>query len=340
MIKIDGSFGEGGGQILRTCLSLSLLKQKPFEITNIRANRDKPGLKPQHIKCIQAATQIAKAEVSNFKLGAQELSFTPHDLIPGEYRFDINTAGSTSLVSQMVCLPLALAKEKSRVVITGGTHVLWSPTHHYLAYQWLPYMRKIGINMKLKFVKAGFYPKGEGKIIIELSPSESLSPIEVLNKGNLQRIKGLSAVANLDLKVAERQKTQINNRLKKIGVKYYVKVEEMRSRWKNSMVLFFAEYENGSGCFVSLGALGKRAEKVADEAVDQLMEYTSSSGCVDQYLADQLILPLCFTNQKSKFSTTKVTQHLLTIVDVVKKFLDIEIKVDGKLDEVGVVEIN
>ena len=339
MIQIDGSFGEGGGQILRSSLTLSIITQRPFKISDIRANRKKPGLKPQHLKCVQAAAAISNAEISDIDIGSQTLTFKPKELIPGEYRFDIGTAGSTSLVLQTIYLPLALANQISRVVIMGGTHVPWSPVHHYLAFQWLNYLKKIGFNIYLKFVRAGFFPKGDGKIIAEISAPNQFSSLELMERGALLKIRGLSAVANLDITVAQRQKNQIEKRLKKLDYRYRIKVDQMRSKWKNTMVLLLAEFENGSGCFTSLGAIGKRAETVADEAVNQLLGFLNSYGCIDKYLADQLILPLAIIQQKSIIHTTQVTEHLLTNIEVVKKFLDVEIKVEGEFGEEGIIEI-
>jgi len=339
MIQIDGSLGEGGGQILRSGLTLSIITQQPFKISNIRANRKKPGLKPQHLKCVEAAAAISNAEISNTGIGLQTLTFKPNELAPGDYRFSIGTAGSTSLVLQTIYLPLALANQISRVVIMGGTHVPWSPVHHYLTFQWLIYLKKIGFNVHLKFVRAGFFPKGDGKIVAEISPPNQFSPLELMERGELIKIIGLSAVANLNINIAQRQKNQIEKRLKNSDYRFRIKVDEMRSKWKNTIVLLFAEFENGSGCFTSLGAINKRAERVADEAVNQLIEFLNSYGCIDKYLADQLILPLAIIQQKSIIHTAQVTKHLLTNIEVVKKFLDVKIKVEGELGEEGVVEI-
>lgn len=339
MIQIDGSFGEGGGQILRSCLTLSIITGKAFEIYNIRAHRKKPGLMAQHLKCVEAAAAITEAETWGVKIGSQNLCFRPKDFIPGEYRFEIGTAGSTSLVLQAIFLPLAMANQKSRIVIIGGTHVNWSPTYHYLIFQWLSYMRRLGFNANLKLVRAGFYPRGDGKIIAEIEPPNSLHPLELITRGNLLKVKGISAVANLDFSIAQRQRNQVEKRLKQFNYNCQIKIEQMCSRWKNTMMLLMAEFENGSGCFTALGARGKRAEKVADEAADELLEFLSSTGCIDKYLADQLILPLSIIKQKSIFSTSKITNHLLTNIKVVKKFLDLEIKVDGKLGQEGIVEI-
>jgi RNA 3'-terminal phosphate cyclase (ATP) len=340
MIQIDGSFGEGGGQILRTSLTLSLIKGQPFEIYNIRARRKNPGLQPQHLKCIEAAALISKGKAKGDKKGSLRLIFEPGEVIPGDYHFEIGTAGSTSLVLQTIYLPLALAKTASNISITGGTHVSWSPIHHFLSLHWAQYLSKIGFEVKLKMDRAGFYPKGDGKIRAEIFPVEKLKPLELINRGELKEISGFSAVANLDYSIAERQRNQSLKRLERMGYDAKIAIENIPSRHKNTMMLLQAEFDNGSGCFTSLGAIGKRAEKVADEAVDDLLEYLNSDGCIDKYLADQLVLPLSIIPGESFFSTAKITNHFLTNIAVVKQFLNMHVEVQGQVGEAGVVKIS
>jgi RNA 3'-terminal phosphate cyclase (ATP) len=341
MLHIDGSIGEGGGQVLRTSLSLSLITQQPFTITKIRSNRKKPGLMPQHVKCVEVSAAIGGAEYSGAKFGSSEVTFIPKGLKPGDYRIDIGTAASTSLLLQTVFLPLSMAKDKSRIVVMGGTHVPWSPNHHYLTQHWLYYMRKIGLNGKLTFVRAGFYPDGEGKVIAEIRPHTELQPLDLAERGQLLRIKGVSAVANLDVEVAKRQRMQIARRLKPFGHQYQIRIENMRSNFKNSMVMLAVEYENGSACFTSLGYIGKRAETVADESINELINFINSQGTIDKYLADQLILPLAFVKKPSIFKTNKITPHLRTNIEVIKYFLnDVDFQIEEKSENEGIVKIN
>lgn len=339
MIRLDGSFGEGGGQILRTALTLSLITGTPFEIVNIRARRKKPGLMAQHVKCVEAATLISSARVKGDKISSMHLVFEPGEVVPGEFRIDIGTAGATSLVLQTIYLPLALKKRESALTITGGTHVEWSPSFHFLALHWMEYLRKIGFQIKLKLERAGFYPQGDGIIKAEIFPAPNLARLDLINRGGLIKISGISAVANLDFSIAERQRTQTLKRLERLEYVPQISIENMPSRFKNTMMLLLAEFENGSGCFTALGAIGKRAEKVADEAVDDLIEYLHSSGGVDPYLADQLILPLSLVNGESKYSASKITNHLVTNAEVVMKFLNVQIKVERQIDDSGQVKI-
>ena len=340
MIQIDGSFGEGGGQVLRTALTLSLITGQPFEIYNIRAKRKNPGLQPQHLKCVEAALLISNGQAKGDRKGSTHLVFQPGSVVPGDYRIDIGTAGSTSLVLHTIYLPLALKENNSSLTITGGTHNPWSPCFHFLSLHWLRYLKQIGFDLKLKIDRAGFYPKGDGKIRVEIAPAVNLEPLKLLNRGELKKIDGISAIANLDFNVAERQRGQSLKRLERLGYQPQIAIDKMSSRYKGTMMLLQAEFETGSGCFTALGAIGKRAEKVADEAVDDLIEYLNANGCIDKYLADQLILPLSIVKGESIFSASKLTNHLVTNLEIVKKFLNIKAKVEGGIGEPGVVNIS
>ena len=339
MIQIDGSYGEGGGQILRTSLALSLMTGKPFEIKNIRANRKRPGLMTQHLKSVEAAKLICNGKIQGAKMNSAYLSFEPGKVTSGDYTINISTAGAATLVLQTIYLPLAFCQSESNVTITGGTHVPWSPCFHYLKKQWLPFLGKIGFKMKLTLDRAGFYPNGQGKIRAGIFPIEKLFPITLTERGSLVKIHGISAVANLDKSVAVRQQQQAQKRMKKAGYKTEISIENVPSKFKSTMFLLQPVFETSSGCFTALGAIGKRAEKVADEAVIETLEYLSKDGCVDKYLADQLILPLSFVKGKSVFTTTEITEHLRTNVAVVKKFLDINITVEREGSNSGRITI-
>ncbi|MFZ5516306.1 MAG: RNA 3'-terminal phosphate cyclase [Candidatus Zhuqueibacterota bacterium] len=333
MIHIDGSFGEGGGQILRTSLSLSLLTGRSFEIKNIRANRKRSGLMAQHLSSVEAARLIGKGTVRGASLNSTHLVFEPGAVQPGSYSIDIPTAGATTLVLQTIYLPLAYGRSESRVTIAGGTHVPWSPCFHYLKYQWLPAMEKIGLKMNLEMDRAGFFPEGQGAIRASIFPVDKIRGLELTERRGPVRVIGISAVANLNRNVAERQKQQALKRLKSAGFDAEIEIESMPSKFKNTMCLIQPRFEQCSGCFTALGAIGKRAEKVADESVAVALEYLRGNGCVDKYLADQLILPLCFGSGKSTFTTPQITEHLRTNIAIIKKFLEIEIRLENDGDQ-------
>ncbi|MGB9716006.1 MAG: RNA 3'-terminal phosphate cyclase, partial [Thermodesulfovibrionales bacterium] len=206
MLEINGSFGEGGGQVLRTSLSLSCLLKKPFKIFNIRIKRKKPGLMPQHLMGIRALKLISNAEVKGDSAGSLELVFEPKEVKAGEYVFDIGTAGSVSLLLQALLPPLIFAKDKSSLSLKGGTHVPFSPTFNYINEVFIPAIKMLGIEIEANIENYGFYPKGGGKVKAEIMPADRITSMNFLERGEIKRIKGISAVANLPLSIAERQK--------------------------------------------------------------------------------------------------------------------------------------
>jgi RNA 3'-phosphate cyclase len=339
MIQIDGSLGEGGGQILRSALTLSIMSGQPFSIKNLRENRSQPGLRPQHLKAVQAAREISQAEVEGADLDSRSLEFHPRTIRPGRYKYDIGTAGSTSLVLQTIFLPLSRAKVASTVTITGGTHVPASPCFHYLDFQWLPFLRRMGFEATLSQELAGFFPEGGGKVLATIRPNREVNPVNLLQRGELLQIRGLSASANLDRKIAERQRSQV---LRRLGDRYLIndlRVVEMPARSKGTMILLLAEFEFSQACYFALGAPGKPAERVADEAVDSLLEFMQADGAVDEYLADQILLPLAFAREKASLRTSRITNHLLTNAIVIMQFLSTRIEIEGAVGGPGWVSI-
>jgi RNA 3'-terminal phosphate cyclase (ATP) len=339
-IEIDGSIGEGGGQVLRTCLALSLVTGKRLRIRNIRSRRSKPGLMPQHLKAVQASASVGMAQTEGAQLGSQSLTFEPQGICSGQFHFDIGTAGSTSLVLQTILAPLSFAKGPSSVTVKGGTHVPWSPCFHYLDLHWIRYMRQIGFDLHLEMEMAGFYPQGAGLVHAAAGPAAQLLPLRLIERGQLKRIHGISAVANLDVSVAERQRNQALGRLADRFPNIDITIEKMPSLFRGTMLLLIAEFEQSQCCYFGLGARGKRAERVADEAVDQLLEFFATDGAIDERLADQLILPLAFASGISRLRTSKVTQHLLTNAEVLRACLPVDVDVDGEVGQSGLVQVN
>ncbi len=321
LLSIDGSYGEGGGQILRSALALSLLLQRPVRVTNIRAGRSKPGLRPQHLAAVQAAARIGRAQVEGAALGSREVVFRPQGVYGGNYRFTIPTAGAVTLLLQAVLLPLALAGETSTLRLQGGTHVPWSPTYEYLAWHFVPFAERLGLRLRMQLVKAGFYPKGGGEIIVRIRPAEEpLHPLRLTERGALLRVRGLSAVANLPDHILRRQKHQALRRLQGLPCEVKVRGERLPSPGQGTVVVLRAEAEHGAGCFTSLGAKGKPAERVADEAVESLIHYLQSGAALDAHLADQILLPLAFAAEASAFTTEALTAHVRTLAWLLEVF--------------------
>jgi RNA 3'-terminal phosphate cyclase (ATP) len=325
--------GEGGGQVLRSALSLSLLTGQSFRLSRIRAKRDRPGLRPQHLAAVQAAVRVSGAEVRGDRVGSEEIEFAPGLVRPGDYFFAIGTAGATSLVLQTLLLPLALAPNTSSVTIRGGTHVPWSPCFHYLDWQWRPLLAHIDVPFDLTMTMAGFYPRGGGELQAQIPGDARPRPLELTGRGPLRSIRGFSAVGNLPREIAERQRRQALRRLHRIlpDTEPQVVVEEFPATSRGTVLLLRAEYDLGQACCFALGARGKRAERVADEAVDALAAFLRSDGAVDPWQADQLLLPLAMADGPSELRTSEVTEHLLTNTEVIRLFLPVEIGVDGPL---------
>jgi RNA 3'-terminal phosphate cyclase (ATP) len=350
MLILDGSIGEGGGQVLRSALTLSILTGQPFLMHNIRAKRNKPGLMAQHLQAIAAAAAVSKAEVDGAHSSSQSISFQPQRLQSGRYKFEIPTAGSTSLVLQTILLPLATASAASSVTITGGTHVSWSPCTDYLELAWLPALQRIGYQASIKLELAGFYPAGGGRINATIRPGQGRAALDLTQRGNLLRIEGISAVANLDEQIAQRQKRQAIHRLQKLALdgrlavaqqtfSIQVKITQLSSPVKGTFLLLNAIFEHTSCCTFGLGELGKPAERVADEAIDGLLEFIDSGAAIEPHLADQLLLPLSFSGQESVLHVSRISSHLLTNAQVIRSFAAAEIEMLGEAGGAGLVKV-
>lgn len=338
-MEIDASFGEGGGQVLRSALALSVITGKPVRLVNVRARRPQPGLKPQHLKAVEAAASISAARVVGASPGSQTLDFEPRGLRAGEYFFDIGTAGSVSLLLQTVYLPLSFADAPSRLKLIGGTHVPWSPCYHYLAWQWLPYLTLAGYRLECSLQRAGFYPPGGGILHARIDPVRRLSALRVPERGRLLRIRGLSAVGRLDRRIAERQCKQAQERLADLSVPVEIEVAEAPSASPGTFLVLQAEFMHSRCCATALGERHKPAEKVADEAVEELRADIASGGAVDAWLADQLLLPLAFVPEESELSVCRISRHLLTNAELLAYFLPVTAEFDGEPDRPGIVRL-
>lgn len=343
-IEIDGSMGEGGGQVLRSSLTLSAITGKALRLFNIRAGRKNPGLRAQHLAAVDAAAHISKADVKGAQIGSKEIEFIPNQIRSGRFTFDIKTAGATTLVLQTIFIPLSLAKSASSVIITGGTHVAWSPIYHFISMHWLPYIKDIGYDAQFSIERAGYYPKGGGRITGTIRPQIGAEPLELYLRGQLLRISGISSVSNLPLSIADRQKRQAIQRLQNLPwinshPEIHIKVEGFQSPGKGTFILLLAEFEGGRCCFSALGELGKPAERVADEAVDQLFDFMDTDGAIDPYLSDQILLPLSLASSPSTIRTSRITNHLITNALVIHTFTNSKINIEGKIGSPGEVNI-
>lgn len=339
LIEIDGSLGEGGGQVLRTAVSLSVATGASLRIFNIRARRPKPGLAHQHLTCIKAAKEISSATVNGAALGSQTLEFEPRGISPGDYSFDVTTAGSVSLVLQTLFLPLSLAKRESRVAIRGGTHVKWSPSFEFLRDQWSFYLRKIGFAISLRLEKAGYYPRGGGILKARVQPVAEPRPLVVSDRGELRKVTGRVFFSNLKRSIAARQLARARQMLLSHGLSPEIEIREYPSPGAGAGTHLRAAFQNGSGSYTSLGERGVPAERVASSSAKRLCDYVDSGAAVDRFIADQLILPLAFARGESFFTCEQVTEHLLTNAQVVEMFLPVRVEVSGEVGHPGQVRV-
>lgn len=338
-LELDGSFGEGGGQILRTSLALSLLTGTPFHLRNIRAGRSKPGLQPQHLMSVRAAATVGKAKTRGDSRGSSDLVFEPGPVVPGKYHFDIGTAGATGLVLQTLYLPLALGTDApSQLTIVGGTHVSTSPCYHFLHTTWQAYMRLIGLPISLKMLRPGFYPRGGGVVEANVQPVPNLRALTTRERGPI-KVTGFSAVAGLPPEIAQRQARRATYRLKQAGLEAVLR-EESWEGGPGTVLAVVLETTPVPVMFFALGERGKRAERVADEAVDQALAFLAAApAAVDVHSADQLVLPLALAHGASEFTVTEVTLHLQTNIEVIRRFVDREIVCEGEEGKPGVVRV-
>lgn len=332
VLTIDGSQGEGGGQIVRSSLALSMVTGRPIEITNLRAGREKPGLLRQHLTAVRAATEICTAEVRGDEIGSQSLGFWPGKVRAGDYVFSVGTAGSATLVLQAVLPPLLIAEGISNLTLEGGTHNPWAPPFDFLARSFLPVVNRLGPHVSAQLERYGFYPAGGGRFTIAIEPAVSpLMGLELLERGELLSRSAIGIVANLPVRIAERELSVFADKLQWPSEALRV-VETGDSTGPGNVVMIEVEFEHITEVFVGFGQVGVKAENIANEVLWQYRNYLVIGAPVGPYLADQLLLPLGIaawqTGQESCFRTAPLTRHATTHVELLREFLDISISVE------------
>jgi RNA 3'-terminal phosphate cyclase (ATP) len=343
MIEIDGSHGEGGGQILRTALSLSCLTGKAFRIVNIRKGRKKPGLAPQHLLSVRAAQEISGAQVSGDRQGSVELVFSPGEVKGGDFSLDVGTAGATLLVLQTIAPPLLFAREKSKITIRGGTHVPFSPSFHYASFVLSPMLRRLGLRISLDIEMYGFYPRGGGKIRAGILPADGVLPLGIAERGKVLAVTGWSGVGNLPPSIAVRQRDAairaIRSRLRDVTFPIDIEVLSVPVTGQGTFLFLCVETDHAIAGFASLGERGKRAEDVGEEAAADLAAHLLAGGALDPHLPDQLVLYLAMCREGSSFTTSRVTEHLMTNLWTIGRFREFRHSVEGEVGKPGTVRI-
>jgi RNA 3'-terminal phosphate cyclase (ATP) len=336
MLVLDGSYGEGGGQILRTSLSLAALTAKIVRLENIRTGRAKPGLRPQHLTAVRALAQITRAQLDGDTIGSTHLTFSPQGIFPGHYTFDVaektGSAGSVSLVAQTLLPVLQFAESSSTLIIKGGTHVPWSPPVHYLIAVFLPALQEMGGNGDLTIQQWGFYPQGGGEIRLAIRPGRRLKAVEWTRPPEPENFQGLSAAANLPRHVVQRQSASLHSHLER---PLRIREEQAPGPGQGSFVFLWGPHAG----FAALGAKGKPAEQVAAEAVRAYKNFIASRAAIDSHLADQISLYAALADGDSIFTTEVITSHLLTNIWVIERVLGVRFEIQGQLQEKGLVRL-
>jgi RNA 3'-terminal phosphate cyclase (ATP) len=318
MIIIDGSEGEGGGQIVRNACALSLVTGQPFRIANARGKREKPGLMRQHVTAIEAACAIGGASCEGVAVGAADFSFTPGKVVPGDYHFAVGTAGSTGLVLQTLLMPLLLASGPSRLVLEGGTHNMLAPPFEFVAKAFAPVLRRMGAQIDLRLVRHGFYPRGGGRIEVDIRPGV-LAPIDCIDRGALRSVSATALSAGLPFNIAEREIATARKLLPEWPEDAFALRQLPDEQGPGNVLLLEAVFEHANEIVSGFGRLGVSAESLAKTAAHRMAGFLASEAFAGPYLADQLLLPFALSGGGS-FTTVKPSQHALTARDIIERF--------------------
>jgi RNA 3'-terminal phosphate cyclase (ATP) len=344
ILTIDGSHGEGGGQVLRSSLALSLVTGRPFVIENIRAGRKKPGLMRQHLAAVNAAAKVSRAEVEGAAIGSLWLRFQPGKVASGEYTFSVGTAGSTTLVLQTVLPGLLLADGESNLTLEGGTHNPFAPPLDFLTKSYLPLLNRMGPKVTVDpiTVRPGFYPAGGGQFHVCVQPARQLGRLELLDRGHIRAQRVTAMVANLPQHIGERECRTI---AEKTGWDAGCFTIEMvrNSPGPGNAVLIELESEHLTEVFTGFGQIGVRAETVATRVLDEAQNYLAAGVPVGEYLADQLLLPLGIAAHLGTgggtFRTMTLSQHATTHIEILQRFLEVNATVQQEARDNCVVRI-
>ena len=336
MITIDGSFGEGGGQILRSSLALSLITGKPFQIENIRAGRKKPGLMRQHLTAVNAAVEVGQADVSGHAIGSQRLTFAPTMIHAGVYHFAVGTAGSTTLVLQTILPALLVADQPSEISLEGGTHNPFAPPFGFLEKVFVPVLNKMGPTISMELQRPGFYPAGGGRFTVKVHPKPRLNRIDIIERGEIVGHSVKAYVANLPDKIGHRELKVIREMLAWDPECLEV-IDVKDSHGPGNIVTAEVQSEHITELFTGFGMKGLPADQVPLGMIKEVREYLAAGVPVARHLADQLLIPMAMAGGGT-FRTLPLTLHSTTNIEILKKFLDIQI--DVTTPEKDIYEVN
>jgi RNA 3'-terminal phosphate cyclase (ATP) len=337
MIEIDGSAGEGGGQILRNSCAWSLLTGRPFHITNIRGKRPKPGLLRQHLTSIEAACAISGAQCEGLGMGAHEITFHPGKAKGGDYRFAVGTAGSTGLVLQAILMPLALADAPSHLVLEGGTHADHAPPFDFLDRVLFPILNRMGPQISARIIRHGFYPRGGGRIEVDITPAP-LRPLGHLERGEERGYGGRAVFGGLPFEIAKRMLTQVKQELPDWDDDALSVRQLPDDQGPGVILMIEARFDGVTELISGFGKHGVRAESLAKTAVNRLEGYRKSGTFAGPYLADQLVLPF-FLAGGGSYSTVKPSQHTLSALEIAQRFTGRDYSLTQREDGAHVISV-
>ena len=339
-MQVDGSYGEGGGQILRTAVAFSALTKKPVKITNIRANRPNPGIKPQHYVAIKSIKELCNAETEELEIGSSNLKFMPGDIKGGEYKLDIGTAGSTTLVFQACILSSLKTKKPITIRLTGGTDVKWSPSWDYFKYVFLPLIRKMGLSVNAKLIKRGYYPKGSGEAVIIINPCTEILPLQLDKKQEFTEVNGIIHIANLPDHIGTRMKGAVIKTLLKKNLKTSLKIEKTTSLSTGTGITLWTQSKDTVLGSTVLGEKGVSSEKVGDAAATGLIREIESGATLDVHAFDQMLPYMVMAKEEGESTciVREVSSHAQTNVWLIKQFFNVQVE-STQIDETVAITV-
>lgn len=339
LVIVDGSQGEGGGQVLRSAIGIAAVSGRAVRVDRIRAGRSKPGLMRQHLTALRAAAQVCQARLTGAEPGSRSVTFEPQAVCPGDYQFSVGTAGSATLVLQTILPALLTASGPSTVVVEGGTHNQWAPPFDFLEKTWLPLINRMGPRVSAVLERHGFHPAGGGRVVVRIEPAAVLTGFDLCQRGETTDRRVRVLISNLPFSIAEREAGRLRNRLSLPDDR--VTIELVASSGPGNVVLAELGFQNVTEVVTGFGRIGASAEQVAQEAVQQVRDYLSTDAPVGQCLADQWLLPLGLSAARpaagdsqrgGEFRTLPLSRHSITHIQLLQALLPVQIDVANEPD--------
>ena len=332
MLEIDGSYGEGGGQILRNAVGLSTILNKSIKITNIRANRPTPGIKAQHYVVIKSIKEMSDAKTENLEIGSTNLTFIPGKFKEGEYKFDIGTAGSITLVFQALILATLKSEKKFNVILTGGTDVKWSPSWDYFLHVFIPIVKKIGVKVDVELLRRGYYPKGGGEAKITIYPGLKVKPLKLIEEIEFSNIEGIVNIGQLSKNISKRIKHSTIRGLIKNNLQADISIEECKTLSPGTGITIWTDSKDIILGSTALGERGISSEEIGKNVVNNILGEINSGSTLDVYAFDQILPYMAIAKGISSCVIKQISNHAQTNMWLIKQFLDTDFQAKQEED--------